>query len=107
MSAHIGIPLIRTYHKLPSHHHGKVHARKGRLAGKEFLPEMQPGRMRKELRIGIACRRAQVLMKDLADLFFLLMYTRQYDMTGRLTRQLDHPLSQVGVYHIDALLSQE
>src|SRR5215472_12219739 len=58
---------------------------------------MQPRGMGQELRIGIAGRRPQMLMKYFAYLFFFLMYTGQYDMAGWLPCQLNDTFSQIGV----------
>src|SRR5579871_4089077 len=68
---------------------------------------MQPRGMGQELRIGIAGRLPQMLMKYFAYLFFLLVYTGQYDMARRLPRQLDDTLPQIGIDYGYPVLVQE
>ena len=45
-------------------------------------------------------------MKQLTDLFFLLMNTGQYNMTRRLLGQLNNSFPQVSIDHFNALFFQ-
>src|SRR5579872_1104822 len=107
MRAHIGIAFIGADHELPRLRNGEVHPGQRYAAGQEFLPQMQSRGMCQELRIGIAGRRPQMLMEDLAYFFLFLVYTRQYDMAGRLPCQLDDALAQIGIDYVDAIFMQE
>src|SRR5690606_38386351 len=105
--AHVGITLVGAHYKSASLSNGEIHSRQGSVGLKEFFAEMPPCRFRKLLWIVFSCAGADLLVKDIANLFLLEVNGRHHDVAWRLSQKLHDAFAQVSIYYLDTILFEE
>ena len=68
----------------------------------ELLPQLAP-RLARQIFDSLVSRRVQLLLEQLGDVLAGLVNGRRDDMIGRLARELNDILAQVGLHRFDAL----
>src|SRR5581483_8508108 len=104
--AEIGIAFVRADDDSAGLRDCEVHSGQAGVRGEELLAQVLPRRFGERLGIGEPLRCAQLLVEQVADLLLLQVDGGHHDVRGRLVPELDDPLAQIGVHHLDAALFQ-
>ncbi len=106
-NSQVGIPFVGANNDSPGFCNRKVDAGNSSFGRYELLPQVIPSGSGQKYRIGVSFGCADVLVKRLTNLFLLDMDGWQHDVAWWFVSQLDDPLAQVGVDHLDVVLFQK